>query len=75
MKYPDINLLKTFIALCETQNFTQTAKRIHRTQSAVSMQIAKLEEQLESKLFVRDKRNVKLTNDALRLKEYKYISQ
>lgn len=70
MKYPDINLLKTFIALCETQNFTQTAKRIHRTQSAVSMQIAKLEEQLESKLFVRDKRNVKLTNDALRLKEY-----
>lgn len=70
MKYPDINLLKTFIALCETQNFTQTAKRIHRTQSAVSMQIAKLEEQLESELFVRDKRNVKLTNDALRLKEY-----
>lgn len=70
MVYPDINLLKTFIVLCETQNFTQTAERIHRTQSAVSMQIAKLEEQLGCELFIRDKRNVKLTNDALRLKEY-----
>ena len=70
MNYPEVNLLKTFISLCETQNFTQTAQHIHRTQSAVSMQIAKLEEQLECVLFIRDKRNVKLTNDGLRLKEY-----
>ena len=70
MKYPDINLLKTFIALCETRNFTQTARRVHRTQSAVSMQISKLEEQLDCELFIRDKRNVKLTNNGLKLKDY-----
>ncbi|MGB1800806.1 MAG: LysR family transcriptional regulator [Gammaproteobacteria bacterium] len=70
MAYLDINLLKTFIILSETQNFTHTAERIYRTQSAVSMQIAKLEEQLQCELFVRDKRNVKLTSNGLKLKEY-----
>ncbi len=66
----DISLLKTFITLAETQSFTQTARRVHRSQSAVSMQIAKLEEQLECSLFVRNKRNVKLTMDGERLREY-----
>jgi len=59
----DIGLLRTFIILSDTQSFTQTAKHIYRSQSAVSMQIAKLEEFLGCTLFARNKRNVKLTID------------
>jgi len=66
----DIGLLRTFIILSETQSFTQTAKRVYRSQSAVSMQIAKLEESLDCTLFVRDKRNVKLTIDGERLRNH-----
>ena len=57
----DTSLLRTFVILAETGNFTRTAEHIHRTQSAVSMQIARLENQLDCVLFERDKRNVKLT--------------
>jgi DNA-binding transcriptional LysR family regulator len=66
----DIGLLRTFIILSDTQSFTQTAKRVYRSQSAVSMQIAKLEELLDCALFVRDKRNVKLTIDGERLRNH-----
>ena len=66
----DISLLRTFIILADTQNFTRTAERIYRSQSAVSMQIAKLEEQLGCSLFQRDKRNVRLTIDGEKLRSY-----
>lgn len=66
----DIGLLRTFIILSDTQSFTQTAKRVYRSQSAVSMQIAKLEELLGCTLFVRDKRNVKLTVDGEKLRNH-----
>ncbi len=66
----DIGLLRTFIILSDTQSFTQTAKRVYRSQSAVSMQIAKLEGLLGCALFVRDKRNVKLTVDGERLRNH-----
>ena len=66
----DIGLLRTFVILSETQNFTRTAERIHRSQSAVSMQIAKLEELLECSLFERDKRNVRLTVEGEKLRNY-----
>lgn len=66
----DVGLLRTFIILSDTQSFTQTAKRVYRSQSAVSMQIAKLEELLDCTLFIRDKRNVKLTVDGERLRNH-----
>ena len=66
----EINLLRSFIILAETQNFTRTAERVHRSQSAVSMQIAKLEEILDCSLFDRDKRNVRLTIEGEKLRSY-----
>ena len=66
----DIGLLRTFIVLSETQNFTRTADRVNRSQSAVSMQIAKLEEMLGCSLFERDKRNVHLTAEGEKLRSY-----
>jgi DNA-binding transcriptional LysR family regulator len=59
----DTGLLRTFVTLALTKSFTQTAQKIGRSQSATSMQMAKLEELIDTKLFKRDKRNVVLTPD------------
>jgi DNA-binding transcriptional LysR family regulator len=57
----DPDLLVTFIAIAETGSFTLAAKRVHRTQSAVSMQIKRLEETLGRGLFEREGRGISLT--------------
>ncbi len=58
---PAPDLLHTFTEIVEHGSFTHAAARIHRTQSAVSMQIRRLEEQLGCRLFERTGRAVKLT--------------
>jgi len=57
------DLLQTFVAIAEGGSFTDAARRVHRTQSAVSMQIKRLEETLGRPVFVRDGRTVSLTQD------------
>lgn len=59
----DTGLLTAFLTLAETKNFTAASKRLYRTQSAISLQIAKLESMFERKFFVRNNRNVSLTPD------------
>lgn len=66
----DVSLLRTFITLVETSSFTRTAAKIGRTQSATSMQIARLEELLECRLFKRTRRSVSLTPDGEKLLGY-----
>lgn len=53
--------LKSFIAIVETGTFGQAAETVNRTQSALSLQIKKLEEQLGCELFDRTNRRVTLT--------------
>ena len=53
--------LECFMAVTECLNFTAAAKRVAISQSALSKQIAALEEELGIKLFERDKRSVSLT--------------
>lgn len=65
---PDI--LRTFIAAAQTRNFTQAAKQVNRTQSAVSMQIRKLEGEMGKTLFRRVSRGVELTADGKTLLLY-----
>jgi DNA-binding transcriptional LysR family regulator len=57
----EIGLLRTYVALAETLSFSRTATRVGRSQSAVSMQVMKLEEILGCALFERDRRHVRLT--------------
>ena len=57
----DNDVLRTFVAIAETGNFSTAAEVVLRTPSAVSMQIKKLEEQLRTTLFLRDARSVSLT--------------
>ena len=53
--------IQAFLALVEEKHFGKAAKRIHITQSAFSMQIKALEEEIGAPLFIRNNRNVELT--------------
>ncbi len=66
----DIDQLRTFIAIAETGSFTKAADLVHKTQSAVSMQMKRLEERLDRPIFTRDGRASKLTEDGERLLNY-----
>jgi len=57
----DISLARTFLAVVETGSFVAAAKRVHVTQSTVSMRIRSLEEQLGKPLFERGKAGASLT--------------
>lgn len=54
--------LKSFIAIAETGTFSEAAHVVGRTQSALSLQIKKLEESLGCSLFDRASRKVTLTD-------------
>ena len=66
----DADQLRTFIAIAETGSFTRAAQVVNKTQSAVSMQMKRLEERIEKAIFVRDGRASRLTDDGLRLLDY-----
>ncbi len=66
----DVDQLRTFIAIVETGSFTKAAEVVHKTQSAVSMQMKRLEERLGKAIFARDGRASKLTDDGDRLLDY-----
>ncbi|HZL31874.1 MAG TPA: LysR substrate-binding domain-containing protein [Pseudolabrys sp.] len=66
----DVDQLRTFIAIAETGSFTRAAEFVNKTQSAVSMQMKRLEERLERPIFARDGRASKLTDDGQRLLDY-----
>lgn len=68
----DLDLLRTFIAVFETGSFSGAAKRVGRTQSAVSLQIKRLEELLKHNVLDRDNRNVELSTTGEILKDYAY---
>ncbi|WFU69409.1 LysR family transcriptional regulator [Bradyrhizobium sp. CB2312] len=57
----DPDLLKAFVAVAEHRSFTRAAATLHRTQSAVSVQIKRLEERLGARLFQRTRAGVVLT--------------
>jgi DNA-binding transcriptional LysR family regulator len=66
----DLDQVKTFVAICETGSFTKAADVVHKTQSAVSMQIRRLEERIGKPIFARDGRQSKLTPEGERLLAY-----
>jgi DNA-binding transcriptional LysR family regulator len=58
----DLDLLKAFVAVADHRSFTRAAAMLNRTQSAVSMQIKRLELRLGVELFHRTKANVDLSS-------------
>jgi DNA-binding transcriptional LysR family regulator len=63
----DSDLLHTFIAVAEAGSVTAAGQRLGRTQSAVSVQIGKLEDRLGVRLFERAARGMHLTPEGDRL--------
>lgn len=57
----DSDLLRTLVAIADGGSFTRAAESVHRTQSAISMQVKKLEEIVGQPLFIRARRGVVLT--------------
>jgi DNA-binding transcriptional LysR family regulator len=57
----DPDLLQAFVAVSDLRSFTRAAARLNRTQSAVSMQVKRLEERLGAELFHRSTVHVELS--------------
>ena len=57
----DAGLLRTFVAICDSGSFTKAARDVNLTQSAVSLHIKRLEEQVGSRLIDRNPRGIALT--------------
>ncbi len=66
----DLTALRAFVTVADTGGVTRAAGVLHLTQSAVSMQIKRLEESLGLKLFDRTGRKIELTSDGDQLLSY-----
>ncbi len=61
----DLRVLDYFLMVAREENFTRAASQLHITQPTLSRQIVALEEELGTKLFIRDKHSVYLTDEGL----------
>lgn len=66
----DLELLRSFVAVVEAGGFTRASERVHRTQSTVSQQIRRLEEDVGQVLLHRDGKEVRPTEAGERLLSY-----
>ncbi len=66
----DTEQLRSFLAIVDSGSFTRAAERVHKTQSAVSMHVRRLEEQLGCALFVKQGRGARLSQEGEKLIDY-----
>ncbi len=66
----DLGSLEVFLAVAREGRFSRAAEKLHRTQSAVSQSIRKLEDELGEPLFDRSSRDGQLTDAGKVLQEY-----
>ena len=66
----DLELLRSFVSVVDARGFTRAGERVHRTQSTVSQQIKRLEEDLGQVLLHRDGKDVRPTEAGERLLSY-----
>jgi len=66
----ELSQLEVFLAVAREGRFSRAAEKLHRTQSAVSQTIHKLEEELGESLFDRSSRDGVLTDAGQTLHEY-----
>lgn len=66
----DINLIKYFVSVAQSLNFSEAARQNFVSQSTVSRGIQEIEKELGATLFTRTKRNVVLTSEGKALLPY-----
>ena len=59
----DLDLVRTFVTIAGTGNFTRAAETLRRQQSTISLQVQRLESTLGQKLIERTPRAVRLTSE------------
>ncbi len=72
MAYPDLQVdwLKCFVAVVDSGSLSSAAPTVHRSQSAISMQLKKLEAALGCRLLLRGPRQHQLTPEGQKLLGY-----
>jgi len=66
----DIDQVRTFLIIAANGSFIEAAKRLHLTQSTVSARIQRLEQELDARLFIRNRAGAGLTQAGKRFMEY-----
>ncbi|MCC8959434.1 LysR family transcriptional regulator [Bradyrhizobium sp. Pear77] len=66
----DLELLRSFVSVVDAGGFTRAGERVHRTQSTVSQQIKRLEEDVGQPLLIRSGKDVTPTEAGERLLTY-----
>src|SRR5258708_33107827 len=66
----DLDLLRSFVSVVDSGGFTRAGERVHRTQSTVSQQIKRLEEDVGQPLLIRNGKDVTPTEAGERLLSY-----
>jgi DNA-binding transcriptional LysR family regulator len=66
----DLELLRSFVSVVDAGGFTRAGERVHRTQSTVSQQIKRLEEDVGHPLLIRSGKDVTPTEAGERLLSY-----
>lgn len=58
----DLRLLEYFLAVAKTGNITRAAEQLHVTQPTISRQLMELEQEMGTRLLIRGKRQITLTD-------------
>jgi DNA-binding transcriptional LysR family regulator len=66
----DLELLRSFVSVIDAGGFTRAGERVHRTQSTVSQQIKRLEDDIGQPLLIRSGKDVTPTEAGERLLSY-----
>ncbi len=66
----DLTAVRAFVTVAESGGVTKAASQLHLTQSAVSMQLKRLEEALDTQLYSREGRSLILTSSGEQLLGY-----
>lgn len=69
-RLPNFSALRAFEAAARHENFSRAAEELHLTHGAISHQVRGLEAELGRQLFVRNGRQVKITNDGLKFAQF-----
>ena len=70
MQTLDLAVLRTLLAAVESGSFAGAARKVGRSESAVSLQLKRLEEQIGEPIFLRTGKQMTLTGTGARLVEY-----
>ena len=69
----NLKQLEAFVQVAEGGSFSKAAKQLFLTQPTISAHISSLEKELNARLFVRNTKEVKLSDDGKEL--YRYARQ